>query len=263
MDAATKLDTSGKESRPIIFKQALKNQDKLAGNRRSQDTEFFNDHLMKETLSSLTHYYSNFVNERAVTMNTTDEVRKMIETIEMEESRALYYIHSEVNRKQYVKMLNKSLIELKIEIRLRKADGFRKYVEMFEDKKDQYQKEIMDLWTVYSRVPEKSVSILKDIFAEYLLYEAEKVTDKTKKPPDFVEELIRINSKCIRIVEFCSNNFELENERNNKIRGMLSNDLTEKGRKQGKFDIGAKNLASYINHRFKMSYTKGGLENLG
>jgi len=33
-------------------------------------------------------------------------------------------------------MLNKSLIELKIEIRLRKADGFRKYVEMFEDKKD-------------------------------------------------------------------------------------------------------------------------------
>ena len=38
MDAATKLDTGGTEKRPIIFKHALKNQDKLAGNRRSQDT---------------------------------------------------------------------------------------------------------------------------------------------------------------------------------------------------------------------------------
>ena len=55
----------------------------------------------------------------------------------------------------------------------------------------------------------------------------------------------------------------MENERNNKIRGMLSNDLTERGRKEGKFDIGAKNLTSFINHKFKMSYTKGGLENLG
>lgn len=51
----------------------------------------------------------------------------------------------------------------------------------------------------------------------------------------------------------------MENERNNKIRGMLSNDLTQRGRKEGKFDIGAKNLTSYINHKFKLSYTKGGL----
>ena len=44
---------------------------------------------------------------------------------------------------------------------------------------------------------------------------------------------------------------------------MLSNDLSEKGRKEGKFDIGAKNLASYINNKFKTSYSKGGLESLG
>ena len=44
---------------------------------------------------------------------------------------------------------------------------------------------------------------------------------------------------------------------------MLSNDLTERGRKEAKFDIGARNLASYINHKFKMNYTKGGLESLG
>ena len=86
---------------------------------------------MKDTLSSLTSYYTNFVNERAVTMNTTDEVKKMISTIEMEESRAMYYIHSETNRAEYIKKLNESLIELKIETRLRKADGFRKYIEMF------------------------------------------------------------------------------------------------------------------------------------
>ncbi len=61
----------------------------------------------------------------------------------------------------------------------------------------------------------------------------------------------------------CNNNFELQNERNNLIRGMLSNDLTERGRKQGKFDVGAKNLASYINNKFKVSYTKGGLESMG
>ena len=67
----------------------------------------------------------------------------------------------------------------------------------------------------------------------------------------------------MRIVEFCGNNFELENERNNKVRGMLSNDLTERGRREAKFDIGAKNLASYINHKFKINYTKGGIESLG
>jgi hypothetical protein len=44
---------------------------------------------------------------------------------------------------------------------------------------------------------------------------------------------------------------------------MLSNDLTEKGRKEAKFDVGARNLASYINNKFKTSYTKGGLESMG
>lgn len=44
---------------------------------------------------------------------------------------------------------------------------------------------------------------------------------------------------------------------------MLSNDLTERGRKEAKYDIGARNLTSYINHKFRMSYTKGGLEAMG
>ena len=124
-------------------------------------------------------------------------------------------------------------------------------------------RELIDLWKVYSRVPDKSVKVLKEIFSDYLLFEAEKISEKTRKPPEYVEELVRINSKCVCIVEFCGNNFDFENERNNKIRGMLSNDLTERGRKEAKFDIGAKNLASYINHKFKINYTKGGLESLG
>jgi hypothetical protein len=112
-------------------------------------------------------------------------------------------------------------------------------------------------------VLDKSIKILKEIFAAYLISEAEKISEKTKKPPEFVEDLIRVNSKCLNIASFCGNNFELENERNNKIRGMLSNDLTERGRKEAKFDIGAKNLASYINNKFKTSYSKGGLESIG
>lgn len=44
---------------------------------------------------------------------------------------------------------------------------------------------------------------------------------------------------------------------------MLSNDLTERGKKEAKFDIGAKNLASFINNKFKTSYSKGGLEAMG
>jgi len=47
-----------------------------------------------------------------------------------------------------------------------------------------------------------------------------------RKPPDFINELMRINGKCVRIMEFCGNNFELQNERNNMIKGMLSNDIT-------------------------------------
>lgn len=44
---------------------------------------------------------------------------------------------------------------------------------------------------------------------------------------------------------------------------MLSNDLTEKGKKQAKFDIGAKNLASFLNNKFKINYSKGGLQAMG
>ncbi len=101
------------------------------------------------------------------------------------------------------------------------------------------------------------------MFNNYLQSQAEKLVDKTKKPPDFITELIRINGKCIKIVEFCNNNFELENDRNTIIRGMLSNDLTERGKKQAKFDIGAKNLASFMNNKFKINYSKGGLEAMG
>ena len=43
----------------------------------------------------------------------------------------------------------------------------------------------------------------------YLASEAEKVYEKAKKPPDYIEELIRINGKCLKIVEFCGYNFEL------------------------------------------------------
>lgn len=116
---------------------------------------------------------------------------------------------------------------------------------------------------VYSRVPSKSIKIIRQIFSEYLMNEAEKVTEKSKKALEFVDELIRLNSKCVQLVEYCSNNFELEDERINKVRGMLSNNLTERGRKEANFDTGAKNLASSINHKFKVSYHKGGQESLG
>lgn len=39
--------------------------------------------------------------------------------------------------------------------------------------------------------------------------EAEKIAEKIKKPPDFILDLIRINGKCIKIVEFCNSNFEM------------------------------------------------------
>lgn len=44
---------------------------------------------------------------------------------------------------------------------------------------------------------------------------------------------------------------------------MLTNVITERGKKQAKFDVGAKNLASVINNKFKTSYSKGGVEALG
>ena len=88
------------------------------------------------------------------------------------------------------------------------------------------------------------------------MIEATEISKKVRKPPDFIMDLIRINRKCLKVMEFCDNNFELENERNNKIRGMMSNDLTEQGKKEGKFDVGARNLASFMDNKFKTSYSK-------
>lgn len=116
---------------------------------------------------------------------------------------------------------------------------------------------------MYSRVLDQSLPHIKDIYVQYMLGEAEKLSDKSKKPPEFIQELIRINSKSIKIVHYFNGSFEIENERNTKVRGMLSNDLTEKGKKEAKFDVGAKHLAWFINSKFKLSYTKGGMESLG
>ena len=56
----------------------------------------------------------------------------MIEIVKEEEARAFYYIHSEDNRKQYFKNLNESLIKAKIETRIRKDDGFKRYLDQYD-----------------------------------------------------------------------------------------------------------------------------------
>lgn len=65
-------------------------------------------------------------------MNATDEIRKILEIIDEEEKRAEYYIHSKENRDQYFKTLNKNLIDNSLEIRIKKEDGFKKYLELYE-----------------------------------------------------------------------------------------------------------------------------------
>lgn len=71
-------------------------------------------------------------------MNSTDEIKKILEIINEEETRAQYYIHSEPNRNEYFRRLNQTLIELNLEVRLRKEDGFKRYIELYEDKKEDY-----------------------------------------------------------------------------------------------------------------------------
>jgi hypothetical protein len=75
--------------------------------------------------------------------------------------------------------------------------------------------------------------------------------------------LIRINGKCFNITSIFGTNFDLENDRNSKIRDMMSNSITEAGKKEAKFDHGAKNLAFFINNKFRNSYSKGCLPALG
>jgi hypothetical protein len=258
MDAYAILE----DEKPRIIKRDFKNE-KMPLFRKSKDGEFFNNHLLAQTIESLGKFYDAFVKEKAVSMNATDEIRRILEIIDEEEKRAEYYIHSKENREQYFRTLNKNLIDNSLEIRIKKEDGFKKYLELYEEGKEDFEKEIKGYWTIYSRVLERSLPLTRDMFNNYLQSEAEKLVDKTKKPPDFITELIRINGKCIKIVDFCANNFELENDRNTKIRGMLSNDLTERGKKEAKFDIGAKNLASFMNNKFKTNYSKGGLEAMG
>lgn len=96
-----------------------------------------------------------------------------------------------------------------MEERIRKADGLKKYFECYEEGKEEYERELKDFWKLYSRVSERSLPVIKSIYSNYLLMEAEKVSEKTKKPPEFIQELIRINSKSIKIVEFFNGNFEL------------------------------------------------------
>jgi hypothetical protein len=69
--------------------------------------------------------------------------------------------------------------------------------------------------------------------------------------------MIRINTKNIQIMEFFGGNFELENKRNEKIRGILSNEIVKQSKLKGKHTLGASNLALFINTKFKEIYVKG------
>jgi hypothetical protein len=77
-------------------------------------------------------FYNKFVEEKGVSMNATDEIRKILEIVKEEEDRAQYYIHSKENCEQYYKTLNKHLIDNHLEIRIKKEDGFRRYIELYE-----------------------------------------------------------------------------------------------------------------------------------
>ena len=74
---------------------------------------------------------------------------------------------------------------------------------------------------------------------------------------EFIPEVIRINTKNIQIIEFFGFNFELENKRNEKIRGILSNEIVKTSKYFGKHTMGANNLSQFVNNKFKEIYTKG------
>lgn len=131
MDADAKLEMK----RPVIYKNVQK-MEKLSVHRRSKDAEFFKKKLLTDTLAGLTSFYGDFVNGQAISMSSTEEVRKIIHIIDEEEARALYYIHSETNREEYRKRLNMVLIEDQIETRLLKEDGFKRYLELYDAKKE-------------------------------------------------------------------------------------------------------------------------------
>ncbi len=109
---------------------------------------------MEQTLLNLNRFYSDFVNNSALGMNATDEIRRMIEIVREEQARAHYYIHTEQNRRVYFRNLNESLIKLKIEARIRKDEGFKRYLQQYDQKKQDFTREIKDLWFIYSRIPE-------------------------------------------------------------------------------------------------------------
>lgn len=56
-------------------------------------------------------------------------------------------------------------------MRLRKGDGLAKYIELYEEGKDDFEREIRSTWNVYSRVLDKSLPCFREIFNSYLQME--------------------------------------------------------------------------------------------
>jgi hypothetical protein len=60
----------GDNNRPQIIKGAL--ELKNLALRKIKDSEFFNDHLMKETLSKANDFYKDFTNQMTINLNATE-----------------------------------------------------------------------------------------------------------------------------------------------------------------------------------------------
>jgi hypothetical protein len=60
------------------------------------------------------------------------------------------------------------LIDNKLDIRIKKEDGLKRYIELYEEGKEEFEKEIRNCWTIYSRVQERSLTFIREIFNNYL-----------------------------------------------------------------------------------------------
>lgn len=88
-----------------------------------------------------------------------------------------------------------------------------------------------------------------------MLEECKAISQHTEKPPDFIEQSIKLNKKNIEIVKILDQNLEFDRIRVNYLESLLTMKYIVPDPKIKDY-YGAKHWAGYLNNKLKMKYVK-------
>lgn len=109
---------------------------------------------------------------------------------------------------------------------------------------------------MYQRVFTKSKDEIIRIYKDYFMNEGKNILNVIEKAPDFITDAINLNKKNTDIVSMLGGMLEFDRIRVESIEKILSCEMVEGGKYEGKYYLGAKHISGILHQKIRAKYSK-------